>query len=156
MDEVQLGIVIRARAVGRVRLNSVRGHLCTDPSCVPDQINGNSSAGILAILGGSGTISENRADNNDVGIVQFAGPGCCSISENHLTNNRYFGIVIQDGNGTTSENEIKGGQIGIGVVADFVNSVGVLRGDEIRGTTVAPVREFACCGFTATAIVKKD
>ena len=41
-------------------------------------------------------------------------------------------------------------------LADAIDTVGVLRGDEIRGTTVAPVREFACCGFTATAIVKKD
>ena len=156
VDEVQLGIVIRAGAVGRVRLNSVGGHQCIDPSCGPDPINENSSAGILVLFGASSTISENRVDNNDVGIYQGASPDCCSISENHLRNNRFFGIVIVDGNGTTSENEIRGGQFGIGVVADAVDTVGVLRGDEIRGTTVAPVREFACCGFTATAIVKKD
>lgn len=156
-DEAQLGIVIRAGAVGRVRLNSVRGLRCTDPTCGPDPINENQGSGILVVFGGGGAhVSENRVDNNDVGIFQFASPGCCSISENHLTNNRFFGIVILDGNGTTSENEIRGGQIGIGVVADAVNTVGVLRGDEIRGTTVAPVREFECCGFTATAIVKKD
>ena len=53
--------------------------------------------------------------------------------------------------GTTSENDIGGGQIGIGVVAD---TVGVLHEDDIHGTTVAPVREFSCCGFKATAIVK--
>jgi hypothetical protein len=34
------------------------------------------------------------------------------------------------------------------------DTVGVLRGDHISGTTVAPVREIQCCGFTATAIVK--
>jgi hypothetical protein len=56
--------------------------------------------------------------------------------------------------GTTSENDIGGGQIGIGVVADIANTVGVLHEDDIHGTTVAPVREFSCCGFKATAIVK--
>jgi len=71
-----------------------------------------------------------------------------------LTDNRFFGVVIQDGDGTTSDNRISGGQVGIGVVADFVDTVGVLRGDHITGTTVAPVREIQCCGFTATAIVK--
>jgi len=30
----------------------------------------------------------------------------------------------------------------------------VLNSDRISGTTVAPVREIECCGFTATAIVK--
>jgi hypothetical protein len=61
--------------------------------------------------------------------------------------------VIQDGDATTSSNTIRGGQVGIGVVADFVDTTGVLRGDRITGPTVAPVREIECCGFTATAIV---
>ena len=49
--------------------------------------------------------------------------------------------MIQDGNGETRDNRISGGQVGIGVVADAVDTVGVLRGDSITGTTVAPVRE---------------
>jgi hypothetical protein len=55
----------------------------------------------------------------------------------------------------TSKNDIRGGQIGIAVVADAVDTTGLLIGDKISGTSVAPVREFSCCGFTATAIVKK-
>jgi parallel beta-helix repeat protein len=83
-------------------------------------------------------------------------PNCCRISENTLKDNRFFGIVIQDGNGKTHENTISGGQVGIGVVAGAADTVGVLRGDEIKGTSIAPVREFECCGFSATAIVKDD
>lgn len=45
-------------------------------------------------------------------------------------------------------------QVGIGVVAGGADTTGVLRGDQINGTTVAPVREIQCCGFTATAIVR--
>jgi parallel beta-helix repeat protein len=86
---------------------------------------------------------------------QVFSPNCCTINENQITNSRFFGIVIQDGNGNTSDNTIAGGQVGIGVVATSVNTVAMLD-DEITGTSVAPVKEFACCGFTAKAIVKKD
>ncbi|MFD4506690.1 hypothetical protein [Streptomyces sp. NPDC058457] len=44
--------------------------------------------------------------------------------------------------------------MGIGVIADAVDTTGTLRGDRIRRTSVAPVREIQCCGFTATAVVK--
>jgi len=91
---------------------------------------------------------------NDVGVYQVASPSCCTISQNTVESNRFFGIVIQDGDGTTSQNTIIGGQVGIGVVADAVDTAAVSRGDRIAGTTVAPVREIECCGFTATAIVR--
>jgi parallel beta-helix repeat protein len=95
-----------------------------------------------------------EASGSDVGVYQAFSANCCHISGNTLTDNRFFGIVIQDGDGTTRDNTITGGETGIGVVADAVDTVGVLRGDHISGTTVAPVREIECCGFTATAIVK--
>jgi parallel beta-helix repeat protein len=153
-DYAQFGIEVRAGAVGRVRLNSLSGHLCSAPFCGPDPLNDVQAFGIFVQRGGSGSdISENRFADNDAGILQFLSPDCCTISENHFTNNRFIGVLIADGNGTTSENEITGGQIGIAVVADIVDTVGVLRGDKIRDTTVAPVREESCCGFTATAIV---
>jgi hypothetical protein len=46
--------------------------------------------------------------------------------------------------------------VGVGVVAAAENTVGVLRGDEIRDTSVARVKEIECCGFKATAIVKAN
>ena len=142
--------------MGVARLNSIRGHQCTRADCGPDLINQTQSSGLVLGSGGSGIdILENRIADNDVGIIQLASPDCCRISENYLSNN-LIGIGIQDGNGTTSENEISRGQIGIVVAADSVDTVGVLRGDKISGTSVAPVREFACCGFKATAIIKKD
>ena len=153
-DYSQFGIEIRAGAVAKVRLNSLSGHLCNNPSCGPDPLNDIQAFGIFIQRGGNGSdISQNRFADNDAGILQFLSPDCCTISENHFMNNRFIGILIADGNGTTSENEITGGQIGIAVVADIVDTVGMLRGDKIRDTTVAPVREESCCGFTATAIV---
>ena len=96
----------------------------------------------------------NSLAGNDVGIYQVVAPGCCRISRNRLDGNRYFGIVIQDGDGHTDHNVIFGGRIGIGVVADFVDTTAVLESDQITGTTVAPVSQIDCCGVKATAIVR--
>ena len=151
------GVTVNFASVARVTGNTIYGTVCTDPACGPDPINQQQSIGIGATLSPPGTvITENIVSGNDVGIFLFGSEGCCQTSENRVIDNRLFGIIIQNGTGTTSENEIRGGQVGIGVVAGFVNTVGVLRGDEIHGTTVAPVRELQCCGFKATAIVKKD
>jgi hypothetical protein len=38
-------------------------------------------------------------------------------------------------------------------VADAVATTGWLRGDQITGTSVAPVRALECCGYNATASV---
>jgi hypothetical protein len=46
--------------------------------------------------------------------------------------------------------------VGIGVVADLVDTVGVLHGDKISRTSVQPIQEIECCGFEATAQVEKD
>lgn len=138
--------------------NKVRSNVCTHPVCGPDLITQVQSLGILVALvsEGGNEISEHQVSDNDVGIHLFASPHCCTISENRVRNNRFFGIVIQDGDGTTSENAISGGQIGIAVVASFEDTVGVLGGDTIKGTSEEPIREIECCGFTATAIVEDD
>lgn len=98
-------------------------------------------------------IEENAVIGNDVGIYLFGSDGCCRTRENTLTDNRFFGIVVQDGNNEAADNKISGGEVGIGVVADFVDTVAVSRHDRIKRTSVAPVQEIECCGFTATAIV---
>ena len=156
-DEAQLGIVIRSGAIAQVTDNRVSDLLCSDVSCGFDPINANQAVGILFTFAGSGTrASENRVENSDIGIVQFASPDCCSIQFNRLENDRYFGIVIQDGNGGATENDIVGGQVGIGVVADFIDTTGVLQENIIRGSSVARVKEFSCCGVSAHAVVASD
>jgi hypothetical protein len=52
-----------------------------------------------------------------------------------------------------THNRIVGGQVGIAVVADFVDTTGLLDGNTIATTSVAKVRELDCCGVTATAVV---
>ncbi|HLO13614.1 MAG TPA: right-handed parallel beta-helix repeat-containing protein, partial [Anaerolineales bacterium] len=136
--------------------NTVSGGVCTIPGCGPDPINEFQAFGIDVFFGGAATLTDNHISGSDVGIYQVLSPNCCTISENTLTDNRYFGIVIQDGDGETRQNNITGGEVGIGVVADSADTTGVLRGDHISGTSVVPVQEIECCGFTATAIIKDD
>jgi parallel beta-helix repeat protein len=149
----QFGVDVFLNAVAQVTGNTISGGVCTFPGCGPDPINDFQAMGVLVDSGGSATIADNRISGSDVGVYQYGSPSCCAISENTITDNRFFGIVIQDGDGTASQNRISGGQVGIGVVAGGEDTVGVLRGDHISGTSVAPVREIECCGFTATAIV---
>lgn len=159
----QSGIHLAAGAVAQVKENIISDNVCITPEGVPSSFACGSnllsdqakSMGILAQLVPPGNeISQNHVSRNDVGIYQFASPDCCTISENILRNNRFFGIVIQDGNGTTSENTISGGEVGIGVVARFVDTVGKLRGDKISRTSKEPIQEIDG-GADATAIVEK-
>ncbi len=155
LPSFQYGIDISAAAVAQIADNSVAGNSCGGPFCGPDPIEQTQGPGIAIESAFSGTtVTDNRITSNDVGVYQVASPDCCKIADNVLTDNRFFGIVIQDGDGTTSDNVIRGGQSGIGVVADAVDTTGVLRGDRITRTSAAPVREIDCCGFTATAIVE--
>jgi parallel beta-helix repeat protein len=148
-------IRIFLNAIAQVTGNTVSGGVCTIPGCGPDPIFDFQAMGILAnrSLPGS-TIAGNHVSGLDVGVFTLFSPDCCKISNNTLQDNRLFGIVIRDGNGETRGNTITGGQVGIGVVAHSVDTVGVLRDDSISGTTVAPVHEIDCCGVTATAIIK--
>jgi len=82
-------------------------------------------------------IADNQISGNDVGVYQLSSPNYCIISQNTLEDTRFFGILIQDGDGTTSQNAIADEQVGIAVVADTANTVGVSRGDRIANTTVA-------------------
>jgi parallel beta-helix repeat protein len=152
----QVGIDVEG-ALARVSGNRVEGNVCGGPFCGPDPINEAQGTGITAVAATPGTrIVGNRFAGNEAGVYQVAGAGCCRISDNRLLNNRYLGIVIQDGDGAYSNNSFPVGQIGMAVVADAEVTSALLRGDRIRATTVAPVREIECCGYTATAVVEGE
>jgi hypothetical protein len=149
----QFGLHVGDEAIARVTHNDVSGNVCTQPGCGPNPFADIQSAGILVGVTGTGTeISHNAFSDNDVGVYQIGSPGCCEIRHNVLTANRLFGIAIQDGDGATDHNRIRGGEVGIGVIAGGADTVGRLRRDRIGGTSLAAVKEIECCGFTATAI----
>ena len=151
----QSGISVALGAKAQITGNTVRGAACTIDGCGADPITEIQSAGVIvAALGPGSAISGNQISGADIGVYQLAAPNCCTISDNTLMNNRFFGIAVQDGDGTTRDNTITGGQVGIGVIADTDDTTALLHGDHITATTIAPIRELQCCGYTATAIVK--
>ena len=150
-----VGISLGFGATGTVVGNTVTDNLCDAPGCGPDPISQLQAAGIGAVFASAGTvIAHNRVSRNDVGIGLFFSPNCCSVSHNTLTDNRFFGDVIQDGDNTISHELISGGQVGVGVVADAVDTTGTLRKVAITGASVAPVKKISCCGFTAKAVIQ--
>lgn len=74
------------------------------------------------------------------------------VSHNTLEDNRFFGMVLVDGDHTSSHDKISGGNVGVAVVAISVDTVGTLLHDKIAGAQT-PVQELSCCGVTAEAVV---
>jgi nitrous oxidase accessory protein NosD len=155
LPSFQVGIWIEDSAVVDVTGNTINGNRCGGFGCGPDPINEGQGLGVFTLGVPPGTrITDNHLARNDTAINAIASPDCCLISHNTLRQNSFFGIVIQDGDGRTYANTIVGGRVGEAVVADAVDTTGVFRFDRIQGTTLAPVREIECCGYTATAVVK--
>ena len=150
-----VGVSVGFGATATVVGNTVTDNLCDAPGCGPDPISQFQSAGIEAIFASAGTvIAQNRVSRNDTGIGLFFSPDCCSVNHNTLTDNRFFGDVILDGDNTISDDVISGGEVGVGVVADAANTTGTLRRVAISGTSISPVKEISRYGFTAKAVIR--
>jgi len=119
---------------------------------VPDYFNQFQGFGITAFDAASGSvISHNDVFNNEVGILVGGNSECCKVDRNKLTDNHFFGIVIQDGNHTVSYTKISGGNVGVAAVAVFADATATL--DHVKFTgAITPVQELECCGFTAKII----
>jgi len=152
----QDGILVTSLAAATITGNIIGGNLCDIPDFCGDNPSGQGqSSGVFANNASPGTvISGNYMAGNDVGLYVFRGSNCCVTASNSLKDNRFFGLIIQDGDNTASDNKISGGEVGIGVVADFVNVTGTLRHNTISKTTVQPVLTQSCCGVQATAIIE--
>jgi Right handed beta helix region len=153
----QVGIEVVNGAAAIITNNTVSANMCdsVDLQCGPDPMSQFQSVGIGVTLGGaSATIGSNDVSSNDVGVYLAAAPACCIVSSNRVFDNRFFGLIIQDGSNSASHDRISGGRVGVAVVADSVNTVGTFRNESISATSLAPVQELSCCGFTATAVVQ--
>ncbi len=150
-----IGIQIGFGAAASVTENRVQGNMCSLAFCGPDPLTQSQAPGILAYQAARGSfISENQIVNNDAGIYLTESDGCCITTRNWLTANRYLGIGVQDGNNTTSKNEISGGDYGIVALAFSRDTMATSRNDDIRRPSVAPARAFSCCGYTAEVLLR--
>jgi parallel beta-helix repeat protein len=152
----QSGIELVDGPVATITHNVISGNLCdaVDIGCGPDPISDFQAAGLGLFPAGPGSvISNNTLVSNDIGLYLYgSGPGI-TVSHNTIVDSRYFGIAIQNGDATVSDDRIVGGRIGVGVIADSANTVGTLRNEKISRTSVAPIKEISCCGFAAKAVI---
>src|SRR5262249_48295568 len=92
------GVDVFQNAIGQISGNTITGGACTFPGCGADPINEFQAMGVLIDSTPPGsTVADNHISGSDVGVYDYGSPNCCRISANTLTNNRFFGIVIQDG-----------------------------------------------------------
>jgi hypothetical protein len=148
----QVGIIVVFGAKGTITYNKVSGNICNNPACGPDFFNQIQAFGIAAPEADAGTvISYNDVSNNDIGIGVFFNSGCCKIEHNKLTDNRFFGSVIGEGDHTISYTKIYGGIVGVAAVATSVDTVVTL--DHVKIVdTITPVQELSCCGSPAKVV----
>ena len=133
-------------ASATVRGNTVSGNECNVPSptgCGADPLTQTQSAGIAFFPAASGSsMTGNTVTGNDVGLYNFA-LGPTTISGNTLTDNRFEGILLDEGDATVDSNMIDPGNVGI-VVISFAESTGDSKGtltcNGITAATQAGIR----------------
>ena len=148
-----IGILFVLGATGTITHNEVSENICNIPDiCGPDYFTQFQAFGIVAdSAGADSVISKNYISNNDAGIGVVRESGCCIIDYNKLTDNRFFGILIQDGEHTISNTEIFGGNVGVAAVAITANTIVTLDHVKFVGATT-PVQELPSGGFTAEVV----
>jgi hypothetical protein len=132
----QNGIQISSGGTGTITGNSVSGNLCDHASCGPDPMTQTQSTGILLFgVPGGVVVSGNTVFDNDIGIYNIA-TGITDINNNVLTNNRYEGVILDQGDALVVDNKVIGGNIGVLAVSytgNTADSMGTLMGNTITG-----------------------
>ena len=133
--------------------NKISGNICNNPECGPDFFTQVQGSGIFLVnVNQDSIISGNKVTNNDLGIALAENSGCCKIENNKLSDNRFFGITIIDGENTISNTKIFGGNVGVAAIAFSANTIAILDNVKIAGATI-PVQEFPSGGFTAEVVI---
>ena len=133
--------------------NKISGNICNNPECGPDFFTQVQGSGIFLVnVNQDSIISGNKVTNNDLGIAIAENSGCCKIENNKLSDNRFFGITIIDGENTISNTKIFGGNVGVAAIAFSANTIAILDNVKIAGATI-PVQEFPSGGFTAEVVI---
>ncbi len=148
----QVGILLEFGATGKITHNEVSGNICNLPDCGPNFFTQTQAFGIIVDSALGSIVSNNYVSNNDVGIGVFGTSGCCIVDYNKLTDNRFFGIVIADGEHTISNTKIFGGNIGVAAIATNANTVATLDHVKIVDAEI-PVHALSSGDLTASVNV---
>jgi hypothetical protein len=154
----QNGIQISNGAFGAIVGSTISGNECDYPSvCGPDMLYNTQSAGVLfygPALGSSVTAS--KIEDNDMGVYnEEDSPHAplvpvVSIDADTITNNRYEGVVLDQGWAAIVGDSISGGNVGIGALqyssltfppdnGQTYAANGTATLDTIRGAAVAAI-----------------
>ena len=148
-DSVVVGILFVFSAKGTITHNEVRENICNLPECGPDFFTQFQSVGIVADSVGEGSIiSNNYISNNDADIAVIGESGCCIVEDNKLTDNRFFGITIVDGEHTVSNTKIFGGNVEAAAVAITANTTATLDRIKIVDAEI-PIQALSTGNLTA-------
>ena len=121
--------------------------------CGPNFLNQTQAFGIVAVVPGQGSvISNNYLSNNDAGIDVDGASGCCIFDQNKLTDNRFFGVTIVDGEHTISNSKIFGGKVGAAAIALNANTTATLDQVKIIGAET-PIQALSTGNLTAAVNV---
>jgi uncharacterized repeat protein (TIGR01451 family) len=113
--QISRGAVAMVTGNNQISLNEFNGSP-GQPSG-PDIFNDINSDGILNYQAGAGTtIQGNNIFNNDIGI-ESSTQGPVSITGNMVLNNRFHGVLLEDGTNTAGGNTISGSVNGLIVVS---------------------------------------
>lgn len=122
-------------------------------SFMPIRTINNLNTNIAVNAGAGSIISNNYLSNNDVGLSMTEEQnGCCIIDHNKLTDNRFFGVVIADGEHLISNTKIFGENVGVAAIATNANTVATLDHVKIVDAKI-PVQALSSGGFTAAVNV---
>ena len=91
-------------------------------------------------------------DSNDVGIAVAGNSGCCKIENNKLSDNRFFGVVVVDGEHIISNTKIFGGKVGAAAIAITANTTATLDSVKIVDAEI-PVQALSTGNLTAAVNV---
>jgi parallel beta-helix repeat protein len=129
--------------------NKISGNICKNPECGPDFFTQTQGSGIFLFDVNQGSIIVgNKVTNNDLGIAVAEKSGCCKIDNNKLSDNRFFGVTIVDGEHTVSNTKIFGGGVGVAAIAFSANTIATL--DHVKIVDAeTPIQALSSGGFTA-------
>ncbi|MFN8544678.1 MAG: NosD domain-containing protein [Candidatus Binatia bacterium] len=134
----QNGIVV-VSAGATIQGNTVTGNDCNHTSCGPDPISDTQSTGVLLLFAQAGTtVTDNTMSANDIGIYNNA-VGPTTIMGNAVTDNRYIGICLDEGNAAVNANVVTGSDVGVLAISfdgNDGNSGGTLTANFISGNRV--------------------
>ena len=141
--------------------NKISGNICNNPECIPDfstpfpqpDIPQFPHSGIFLLdVNEDSIIAGNKVTNNDVGIAVAENSGCCKIENNILSDNRFFGVVVVDGEHTISNTKIFGGKVGAAAIAITANTTATLDSVKIVDAEI-PVQALSTGNLTAAVNV---